>query len=605
MKRILACLICLALLTGTIAVLAGCNNKVEETSYDIVVWTSETEGVTDQVAAQIDRFNETNTDGIHFNYVIEGIGEGEAATQMIASVEDGADLYFFAQDQLSRLVQAAALAPLGEKASATVKAENDASAVAAVTVDNKLYAYPATSDNGYFMYYDKSVVKAEHLGSLEDILADCEAANKMFSFNLEGSGWYNASFFFATGCQSLWTTDETGAFVSVADNFNSDKGLVALKGMQKVLKSKAYHDSANGADFAAAVPSAVVISGTWDSSTVKQILGDNYGVAELPSFTVDGTTYHLGSFSGNKLVGVKPQVDAKKASALQKLASFLTNKECQLERFTSFGWGPSNLEAQASDAVKADATLSALAAQNRYAQPQLSIHGSWWDISKSYAAAAKAATTEGELKEALAAYEKAINGLFSMPTDVKEAFTVIGSFDGHSWDADIEMSQKPEGTWYTKEAIAFKAGDEFQVRQGLAWDVQFGKVDEGTGFSTKDNFKVEADGLYYVKLVFDKTAGTGVVSLEKTNPSTAWTLIGQVDGTNWDRDFYMEPDDSGVWKTDVSYHFAEGAEFKVRYAAAWDESFGDGTANFKVAAEGTYYVTFDPTTQVVALEPAE
>lgn len=602
MKKVLASILSITLVAIMIISLASCNEKpVERVSYDIVVWTSEIEGVTDQVLTQVQRYVEKNHPEVDLGIVVEGMSEGEAATQMISSVEDGADIFFFAQDQLSRLVQAAALNPLGVKASETVTSSNDASAVRAATLGDKIYAYPATSDNGYFMFYDKSVVKAEHLGSLEDIIADCEAAGKMFSFNLEGSGWYNASFFFATGCVSNWTTDETGAFTSVNDTFNSAAGLVSLKAMQKLLQSTAYHDSANGADFAAAVPSAVVISGTWDSATVKNILGDNYGVAELPSFTVDGKTYHLGSFSGNKLVGVKPQTDAKRAAFLQEIAQYLTSSECQLERFNSFGWGPSNLEAQASEAVKSDVTLSALAAQNKYAVPQGMIHGSWWDISKSYAAAAKAAKTNKELQDALDAYKTAIDGLFSMPTDVKEAFTVIGKFDGHNWDADIKMTQKPSGTWYTDEPIAFKAGDEFQTRQGLSWDVQFGKVDPATGTSTKDNFVVEADGNYYVKLVYNKEAGTGVVSLEKVNPSTGWTLIGEINGTSWNQDFYMEPDASGVWKTTEAYEMKAGTQFKVRKGLSWDESFGDGTANFVVPADGTYHVQFDPETSIVSL----
>ena len=611
MKKILATLIAVVLVSAMVFALASCGNnpsdqpKTEklEGTYNILVWTSEVKGVKEQVKEQIDKFVAANP-GLTINATIEGIGEGEAATQMISSVEDGADLFFFAQDQLSRLVQAAALNPLGVETTKKVKESNDASSVKASTVSDKIYAYPATSDNGYFMFYDKSIVKAEHLDSLEDIIADCEAAGRLFSFNLEGSGWYNASFFFATGCISEWGTDATGKYVSVNDTFNSDQGLVALKGMQKLLKSKAYNDSANGADFDAAVKSAVVISGTWDSATVKGILGDNYGVTDLPSFTVDGSTYHLGSFSGNKLVGVKPQTDAKKAAVLQQLALFLTNKECQLERFEKFGWGPSNLDAQKDPKVANDETLSALALQNKYASPQLSIHGSWWDIAKTYATAAKTATSDKELKEALEAYEKAINGLFNMSTDEKESFTVIGKFADNEWNKDVAMSQKPEGTWYTDEPIDFKAGDEFQVRQGKAWNVQFGAVDATTGKSTKNNFVVPTDGKYYVKLVFDKATGEGVVTLEKVNPSTGWTVIGSINGDTWSIDLEMEPGDNGVWRTVNSYEMAEGTEFKVRQGKSWDVSYGNGTANFVVSEAGTYFVEFNPDTTVVTLVKA-
>ena len=474
---------------------AGTETSLEGT-YDITVWVSEVDGVKELTAAQIDKFEEANP-GIVINATVEGVSEAESATQMINSVEDGADIFCFAQDQLARLVMAGALNELGQQAAATVTEKNDAGAVKAASVGGKLYCYPLTSDNGYYMYYDKSVVKAEHIDSLEDIIADCEAAGRLFSMELETSGWYNVAFMFATGCVSEWTTDAEANFVSVNDTFNSEAGLIALKGMQKLLKSPAYNSSSAGADFAAAVPSAVVISGTWAANDVKAALGDNYAAADLPSFTVDGKSYHLASFSGNKLLGVKPQLDAKKGAVLQKLALFLTDEACQMERFNQFGWGPSNLNAQANDAVKADAALSALAAQSAYATPQGNIHGSWWDISKVYAVAAKAATTDAELQAALQAYQDSINGLFSMSDEVKNAFTVIGTVNGTNWDMDFAMENK-DGVWVTVETFALTAGMEFKVRQGLNWDIAFPAA----------NYVVEADGNYKIQLTVHGDSGT-------------------------------------------------------------------------------------------------
>ena len=381
-------------------------------TYDITVWVSEVDGMKQLTEQQIAKFCEENP-GIVINATVEGVAESESATQMINSVEDGADIFCFAQDQLSRLVMAGALNKLGSQAAATVTELNDAGAVKAASVGGELYCYPLTSDNGYYMYYDKSVVKEEHLDSLEDIIADCEAAGKMFAFEMETSGWYNVAFMFATGCVSEWTTDSTGEFTSVNDTFNSDAGLIALKGMQKLVKSPAYVSSSGADTLKAAVPAAVLVSGTWVAKDAQEALGENYGATDLPSFTVDGQSYHLSSFSGNKLLGVKPQTDAIKGAVLQKLALYLTGETCQAQRFEQFGWGPSNVAVQNTDAVKNDEALSALAAQSPYATPQGNIHGSWWDLSKVYAVAAKTATTDEELKAALQSYETSIQGLFN------------------------------------------------------------------------------------------------------------------------------------------------------------------------------------------------
>ena len=465
-------------------------------TYDITVWVSEMEGVKELTEKQIKRFCDENP-GIVINATVEGVSEAESATQMINSVEDGADLFCFAQDQLSRLVMAGALNKLGQQATAKVKELNDAGAVKAASVAGDLYCYPLTSDNGYYMYYDKSVVKEEHLDSLEDILADCEAAGRNFSMELETSGWYNIAFMFATGCVSEWTTDSAGEFTSVNDTFNSDKGVIALKGMQKLLKSPAYVSSSKGADFAAAIPSAVVISGTWESGAAKEALGDNYAATDLPSFTVDGQSYHLASYSGNKLMGVKPQLDATKGAVLQQLALYLTNETCQMERFDLVGWGPSNLAAQATDKVKNDPALSALAAQSAYAIPQGNIHGSWWDISKIYATEAKAATTDDELKTALQNYENSIKGLFSMSDEVKNAFTVIGKIAETDWNTDFAM-ENVDGVWTSVDVFECVGGEEFKVRQGLNWDVAF----------PTSNYIVETAGKYKIQLTVHGENGT-------------------------------------------------------------------------------------------------
>ncbi len=471
-----------------------------EGTYDITVWVSESAGVKELTQQQIQDFMAENP-GVVINATVEGITEAESATQMITSVEDGADLYCFAQDQLARLVQAGALTKLGTKAAAEVTELNDSGAVAAATVGSELWCYPMTSDNGYFMIYDSSVIDPAHLDSLEDIIADCEAAGRGFSMELETSAWYNAAFFFATGCHSNWTMSADGKnFESVDDDFNSDKGVIALKGMQKLLLSSAYKSSSQSDDFSAAIPAAVVITGTWGTSAAKAALGDNYACTDLPSFTVDGTSYHLGSFSGNKLMGVKPQTDPVKTAVLQKLALYLTSEKCQLARFDLVGWGPSNVAAQQNDAVKGDPALAALAAQSAYATPQGQIHGSWWDIAKVYATAAKEAASDEDLKAALQTYENSIQGLFSMSAEEREAFTVIGSINGDSWSVDLPMTKQDDGTWLTDEAYAMDAGVEFKVRQGKAWDVAYG-VDG-------NNFVVETAGTYKVKLTLNGEVGT-------------------------------------------------------------------------------------------------
>ncbi|MCR5409220.1 MAG: fimbrillin family protein [Bacteroidales bacterium] len=87
-----------------------------------------------------------------------------------------------------------------------------------------------------------------------------------------------------------------------------------------------------------------------------------------------------------------------------------------------------------------------------------------------------------------------------------------------------------------------------------------------------------------------------------------WSMIGTIEGTNWDTDLEMKQIDNGVWRRSwVPYH--EGEEFKFRMDGSWDVNFGadsdfymqDGYSyalmsygeNFKIERSGYYSVYLD------------
>ena len=464
-------------------------------TYNITMWVSEKDGVADQFKEQIAKFMADNP-GIVINASIEGVTEADAGSKVVADVATAPDIYCFAQDQLARLVQAAALATPPSAVAEKLKSANDAGSVAAASVAGTLYAYPMTSDNSYFLYYDTSIITEDQADSMEEIIAACEKAGKKFRFALENA-WYTASFFFATGCRSNWTMDAEGNFNAVDDSFNSDAGLVSMKGMQKLAQSSCYDSDAD--TFADA---GAIVTGIWNAGAAEDHFGANLGATDLPSFTVDGKSYHLGGYTGYKLMGVKPQTDAKRAAVLSLLAEYLTGKECQTQRAEAFQWGPSNIEAAASDFVQSNVSLAAFAKQAADVNcvPQGQIHGAWWDIAKVLGADAKAAKNDADLKAALDAYDAAIDGVLNMSEDAKKAWSIIGTVNGTNWDTDLPLNADGENTWISA-AYDFNVGDQFKVRQGASWDVNFG-VD---GAPNGGNIEITTAGKYQVKFTYDGT----------------------------------------------------------------------------------------------------
>ncbi|MCR4596821.1 MAG: sugar ABC transporter substrate-binding protein, partial [Lachnospiraceae bacterium] len=91
----------------------------------------------------------------------------------------------------------------------------------------------------------------------------------------------------------------------------------------------------------------------------------------------------MSGFGGFKLLGVKPQEDENKLMVCDAVAAYLAGEEVQLARYNEVGWGPSNINAQQSDAVKSDEALSALAEQLAYTIPQGQYPGDYWGLATS------------------------------------------------------------------------------------------------------------------------------------------------------------------------------------------------------------------------------
>lgn len=398
MKRICAWILAILCLGGT---LTACGRKNDKEN--ILVWSAE--NVVDFTKEKCKEFLQNNPDiAESFVITVVGLGEGEAATQMMTDVQAGADVYAFPQDQLGRLVQAGALSPLGGNFLEQVKTENDSGSVSAATMGETVYAYPLTSDNGYMLYYNKNVVTDP--SSLDSILRSCEAANKKFYMDNQ-SGWYLVSFFFGAGCKYETKSDRNGNIVAVDCDFNSPAGLAAFKTIIQMAKSPAFQRSDS---FAAQFnpqggQAAAAISGPWDTAAIRDFLGENFGVAKLPTMTLDGEQTQMGAWAGFKLMGVNPTQSEESVLVSHKLAAYLTNEQTQIDRYAAVGWGPSNLKAQEDGKVLEDAALSALRDQLAYspAQPQCSTN--FWAKMQAFGTEINAGTydnyTDAQLQDVL------------------------------------------------------------------------------------------------------------------------------------------------------------------------------------------------------------
>lgn len=397
-KRMIALALSATMVLSVGVMLAGCSGDPDtnpdpngKENVSLVLWgPSQQQTMAEEM---IEAFKAKYTDK-NYSITYNVVSEADAAGTITTDVSAGADVYAFANDQLLVLQRAGALAQVGGSYLEDIRANNSASSVEAATFDGRVYAYPYSDDNGYFLYYDKSKVDSPE--TLAGILEDCAASGSKFIFDLDNS-WYDAAFFFGAGASYEVTYNSDGSVNTVACDFDdATKGTVAGKAMIELANSSAFlngDDNSITAELTGGTFGAAV-SGTWNAKVISETLGENYAACKLPTFEVDGQTYQMGSFAGCKLYGVNPTSDH--LADAHRLAAFLSGEEMQQKRYDDMQIGPSNTKVAASDAVKANIALAALADQAQYATAQIAVPGGFWTAVEAFGqeVVAKTVTTE-------------------------------------------------------------------------------------------------------------------------------------------------------------------------------------------------------------------
>jgi arabinogalactan oligomer/maltooligosaccharide transport system substrate-binding protein len=378
----------LATLSLSTILVAGCSTastsssssvstSAAQTPINLKVWGAQEDQVL--LKALVTDFIAANP-GKTWNITFGVVSEGDAKTQVLGDIELAGDIFSFPNDQLIDLANAGALYEITRNKDAIIAA-NGAGSIEASTIDGKLFAYPTTADNGYFIYFDKRTITPTQAGKLDDILAAANAADAKFAYGVSNS-WYLAGFFLGAG-NTIGVDDAGKGLV----DFNNTTGLNVAKTIETLVASPAFFNTGdndviiNGfknRTFAAAV------SGTWLASGVTEALGENMGVAKLPTMTLNGQQVQMGSFAGYKLMGVKRTT--KHPSEAMQLAEFLTNEQSQITRFQVRALGPSNKVAAASEAVLKNPVIAALSAQGAYATSQKYVPGNYWGPAEAFGA---------------------------------------------------------------------------------------------------------------------------------------------------------------------------------------------------------------------------
>lgn len=362
-----------ALLTAglTAACLSGCVNEAVATGGTVsevvrlTVWGAEEDR---ELLSEItESFKIEYGSLANFNITFKAQSESNCKDALLDDPQAGADVFAFADDQLGALAAAGVLMPI-ENAE-QIRAENLSSAVKAASVNNVLYAYPITSDNGYFLYYNKAYLSSEDVQSLDTILNIADQSEKYFTMDWS-SAWYVYSFFGGTGMTVGLNEDGVTNYCTWNRTDGDITGVDVLEAMTEIAGHKSFLNGGDSSLIEGAGNGSVIagISGAWNSDKLSEIWGDDLGAAKLPTYTCGGKQVQMASFSGSKLIGVNAY--SKEREWAEKLAEWIANEKNQTLRFERRGQIPSNINAAKADSVRNSPVAAAVMEQAEYSQLQ-------------------------------------------------------------------------------------------------------------------------------------------------------------------------------------------------------------------------------------------
>lgn len=370
MKKIIAMLLAVAMVMGLCAVTAAADDVTEVT---LKVWApQEDQSNADSWLQQMEaKFEEAHPE-YKITWKNEVCGEDKAKDEVSKDPAAAADVYMFANDQLSDLLACQGIARLGGSYLEQVQNDNGQAMVDSVTgTDGYVYGFPMAA-NTWFCFYNKSVYTEDDVKSLETMLEKGVVAFPTMN------SWYLGAFFLADGATVF---GPNGNDAAAGVDFGEDNGAAALEAVLSVVSNPNYRtdDAGLGNSGLKSGEVSAYFSGSWDYDGLKEALGDDLGACQLPTVTIGGEAKTLKSFAGSKAVGVNP--NSKNMKASMQFAAFLASTEGQLLRYQVRSAIPVATALAEDPAIASD--IVAVAVLNTIAntsvlQPTLPEMSNWW-----------------------------------------------------------------------------------------------------------------------------------------------------------------------------------------------------------------------------------
>ena len=395
-KKILSLLVTILLVVSMFGCSKDSNsttNTTDKENVSLTVWGDKEDN--ELLSEIIEGFKKEYANEADFDIKIGAVGEAECKDKILSDIHKAADVFAFADDQISVLAASGVLEP--KYNADKVKEENVDGAVKATIINDKLYAYPMTADNGYFLYYNKKYLSESDVQTLEGILNSAERNNKKFAMDL-GSGWYLYSFFGNTGLKMGLNNDGVTNYCNWNTNEGNVSGLDIAKYINNMAVKSSFINVMDDGLIKGMEDGSIIagISGVWLDSKMKEILGDSYAAEKLPTYNCAGKDIQMSTLTGYKFIGVNSYSNNKDWA--MKLGEWITNENNQSLRFEKRRQAPANKNAAK---VSKSPAIEALLKEAEFGQLQR-IGANYWNPMHDFGLTLSSRSmSEGEISNLL------------------------------------------------------------------------------------------------------------------------------------------------------------------------------------------------------------
>ncbi len=329
---------------------------------------------------QITKFKQQYSSEVNLTYTIID----QAENDILKAPRSASDIFNIANDQVDELYKIGALLEITENTESIINAAGGANSAAAdvVTRDGKIYGYPLSSGNGYFLYYNNAYLTESDVQSLDQILAVCAKNGKKFTMDFS-SGWYLFSFFRGAGLNLEYNEAKAANLCNWNATDTPHTGLSVAESVLNIAGHDGFIYLPNDQFVEHAQTDEVIagVSGQWHAEELSQVWGEHYAADKLPTYTINGEQIQMASFTGYRIVGINAYTQNPKWA--MRLAEYLTNEETQLKRFEAIGQCPANITAANSEEVQASPAVAATAKQAPFAYIQ-HVADPFWNASSEF-----------------------------------------------------------------------------------------------------------------------------------------------------------------------------------------------------------------------------